>query len=288
MLTFPLPSATAMFADLSLSLNGADVLPQTQIREGALVIAREVEPNENMDVQIAFKSRGMAFWYFQALEQREIRDFTLTLNLPDLPRERLNYPEGCMTPTKIDPTPDKAGSILMYRLDHALSNKGMGVALPELPQPGAKTNAVLGETDRGWLLAVTMLLLMLTLAGAIHATVFTLLFGATIAFGYGLVANFSDLLFGFWGSMGLVLLPIYFLLGVIGMRVFPAAVAQRIVVQLFLFGIALPCASGLDPDRQSLYLNVCSLILLAFVAPLFIRPTWRTQTPIAVLAQAQS
>jgi hypothetical protein len=287
-LTFPLPSTTAMFDDLSVTLNGADVLPQTQIREGALVIAREVEPNENMDLRIAFKSRGMAFWYFQVHEQREIRDFTLTLNLPDLPRERLNYPEGCMTPTKIDATPDKAGSILTYRLDHALSNKGMGVALPELPQPGATTNAVLSETDRGWLLAVTMLILTLTLSGANHAVVLSLLFGATMAFAYGLVADLSDLLFGFWGTAALVLGSIFVMLIVIAMRMFPTAVRRRIAFQLVLFGLALPCAAGSDAERQLLYQNICSLVFLAFVAPLLISASSESAQPIAVVAPSAS
>src|SRR5205085_1796248 len=152
---------------------------------------------------------------------------TLVLNLPDLPRERLNYPEGCMTPTKIAPTADKAGSILTYRLDHALSNKGMGVALPELPQPGATTNAVLGETDRGWLLALAMLLLTLTLTGANHAVVLSMLFGATMAFAYGLTADLSDLFFGFWGTAALVLGPIFLLLVVVARRKFPKAMAPR-------------------------------------------------------------
>src|SRR5688572_20104280 len=136
-LTFPLPSTIAMYDDLSLTLNGADILPHAQIRDGALLVHRSIEPTETLDLRLSFKSRGMAYWYFQIQEQREIRDFTLTLALPDLQREKLNYPEGCMTPTKIDPTPDRAGSILTFRLDHALSNKGMGIALPELPQPGA-------------------------------------------------------------------------------------------------------------------------------------------------------
>ena len=109
-----------------------------------------------------------------------------------------------MTPTKIDFTPDRAGSILTYRLDHALSNKGMGVALPELPQPGAETNAVLDETDRGWLLVIAMLLLTLTLAGVEHAVILSLLFSATIAFAYGVLADFSDMLFGFLPSAAVI------------------------------------------------------------------------------------
>ena len=42
-----------------------------------------------------------------------------------------------MTPTDIKSTADGLGSVLTYRLDHAISNKGMGIALPNLPQPGA-------------------------------------------------------------------------------------------------------------------------------------------------------
>ena len=40
-----------------------------------------------------------------------------------------------MTPGNIQPTADGQGSVLTYRLDHAISNKGMGISLPTLPQP---------------------------------------------------------------------------------------------------------------------------------------------------------
>jgi hypothetical protein len=266
-LVFPLPSTIAMYDDLSFTLNGIDVLPQAQIREGALLLLRNVEPNETMDVRLAFKSRGMSHWYFQVQESREIRDFTLTLTLPDLAREKLNYPEGCMTPTKIDATADRAGSILTYRLDHALSNKGMGVALPELPQPGAATTAVLNETDRAWLLTFSMLLLTLTLAAVEHATTLSLLFSATIAFAYALLADFSDLLFGFWPTAAAILLPIFLGLIIVSTRKLPGRVPTRVAIQLILFGVIFPCAAGLDPTRQSLYLNICSVIFLLFLAP---------------------
>jgi hypothetical protein len=285
-LTFPLPSPTAMYDDLSIVLNGTDVLPQAQIREGAIFLVREVEPNENLDVRLAFKSRGMSYWYFQVREQREIRDFTLTLNLPDLTREKLNYPEGCMTPTKIDSTPDRAGSILTYRLDHALSNKGMGIALPALPQPGAATNAVLAETDRAWLLLFAMLLLTLTLLATEHALILAILFGATIAFAYGLLADFSDLLFGFWGTAAAVLCPIFLILVSIVLRKTHESVSRRIAFQIILFGLVYPCAAGLDPDRQSLYLNVCSLVFLILLAPLLLNRPEPAAAPVATIRTA--
>lgn len=286
-LIFPLPASGAMYDDLSATLDGQDVLPQVQIREGALVLARDVQPNDTLDFKLAFKSRGMSFWYFQVREAREVRDFTLTLTLPDLSKERLNYPEGCMTPTSIHPLPGGAGSVLTYRLDHALSNKGMGVALPQLPQPGATTNAVLAEIERAWVLLFAMLALSLTLASVKHAVVLTALFGAATAFAYGLLGDFSDLLFGFWGTGGLVLLPSFLLLAWLLRRAVPGSVGRLLGLQMVLMGIVYPCVAGLDAERQSLYLNLCAVAFLAFAASLLMKQlaqqTLLVEKPVAVV-----
>ena len=42
-----------------------------------------------------------------------------------------------MTPTEIRSAANERGCVLAYRLDHALTDKGMGISLPQLPQPGA-------------------------------------------------------------------------------------------------------------------------------------------------------
>src|SRR4051812_7813176 len=105
----------------------------------------------------------MSLWYFQVKEAREIRDFSLVMTLPDLPKSKLNYPEGCMTPTEIKPTTDNQGSILSYDLNHAISNKGMGIALPTLLQPGETTRAVLQNVEAGWMLFFAVVILTLTL-----------------------------------------------------------------------------------------------------------------------------
>ena len=92
-----------MYDALAATLDGQDVLPRMQIQDGSLVLARELQPNEAMDFRIAFKSRGLSYWYFHVGEPREIRDFTLTLTLPDLAKARLDSADGCMTPTDIKP-----------------------------------------------------------------------------------------------------------------------------------------------------------------------------------------
>ena len=269
-LTFPLPASDAMYDGLVATLNGKDVLPQMEIQNGSLVLERDVQASEVMDLHIAFKSRGLSYWYFQVREPREIRDFTLTLNLPDMPKPKLNYPDGCMTPTSIAPTKDSQGTILTYRFDHALTDKGMGVSLPQLPQPGATTRAVLDETDDAWLLVFAVLSLSFTLVGVRYAVLIAVVFSTATAFGYGLLGDFSDLLFGFWGTAILILLPLFGLLAILLKRAAPHN-GKWIAAQFLLFAVVYPCVAGLDGDRQSLYLNLCALEFLAFTAWLLVK-----------------
>jgi hypothetical protein len=279
-LVFPLPAAGAMYDDLSATLNGKDVLPQMQLKDATLTLARDVQPNEAMDLKIGFKSRGVSFWYFQVKEAREIRDFTLALILPDLPKSKLNYPGGCMTPTDIKPTANGAGSALTFRLDHAISSQGMGIVLPSLPQPGATTTAVLEQIENAWLLILATLAFGMTLASVPHATLITILFATATAFIYGLLGDFSDLLFGFWGTAALILVPLIWFLTRLLTRVVSGTVEKPIAAQLLLFGIIYPTLAGLDSERQPLYMNLCALVLLAFVAwMLAIRFTIIVPTP---------
>ena len=170
-----------------------------------------------------------------------------------------------MTPTSIRPTPDNQGSLLTYRLDHAISNKGMGIALPSLPQPGEVTNAVLAEVERGWLLVFAMLTLGLTLAGARHAVLLSIGFGAASACVYGLVGDFSDLFSGPGGAELLVLLPLFVALAWCLTRIVPLA-GKVLALQFLLFGLLYPAVAGLDNDRQTLYFNLSALGFLCFGA----------------------
>lgn len=270
-LTFPLPAAGAMYDALSATLNGRDVLSQMQLTNASLVLSRDLKPNETLDLDIAFTSRGMSYWYFQVNEPREIRDFTLTLNLPDLPKAKLNYPGGCMTPTRITPARDGSGCVLTYRLDHAISNKGMGVALPDLPQPGAMTTAVLSEVETGWLLNFAMLVLGLTLASARHAVLLSVLFGTATACVYGLLGDFSDLLFGFASAAVVIFIPAFLLLAVLLRRAVPGRIGKLLSGQLLLFGVLYPMVAGLDSGRQTLYFNLCAVVFLGLAAWQLIR-----------------
>jgi hypothetical protein len=265
-LRFPLPSGLGIYDDLVVNLNGSNALDRVQLRNGNLWLGLDVQKGWQSDLEVAFKSRGVALWYFQVGEARVIRDFTLTLHLPDLPKDKLNYPEGCMTPTEIKVTGNGAGCDLAYRLGQALSNKGMGIALSQPRQPGETMSAVLAQTVSGWMLVFSAVLLGFALAGTRHAFLFTGLLSMAAALGYGLLSNFHDIVFGFWGSAVVILAPIYALLAWFVLRMVPSVDGKLIAVEMILFGVIYPCAAGLDWDRRPLYLNVAALLFLAVAA----------------------
>jgi hypothetical protein len=86
------------------------------------------------------------------------------------------------------------------------------------------------------------------------------------AFGYGLLGNFHDIVFGFWGSAAVVLVPVFALLAWLVMRVVEGKPGRLLAGQLIVFGVLYPSLAGLDAGRQTLYLNLCAALLLAAVA----------------------
>jgi hypothetical protein len=164
------------------------------------------------------------------------------------------------------PAANSQGCVLTFRLDHAISNQGMGVALPSLPQPGESTNAVLGETERACVFIFAMLALTLTVVQVRHAALATILFGAATALAYGLLGDFSDLLFGFVGTAVLILIPFLLVLAKLLARLTTGVAIKALAVQFLIVGILYPCAAGLDPGRQTLYLNLCAVGFLGFTS----------------------
>jgi len=215
-----------------------------------------------------------------------------------------------MSPTAVKPTADKLGSVLTYRLDHAISSKGMGVALPPPPQPGATTSGVLAETERAWLLIYAALIFSLVSTrlgkesgtklelraksfvtqpdpqtGIATAVLLCIFFGTATACSYAMVADFSDILLGFWGTAGVVLLPMFLILAWLLKQVVPGRLGRLLVVQLFLFGLVYPAVAGLDTERQTLYFNLCTLSALGFIAFQWVHIHWNYPATIHSLGR---
>ena len=264
-LRFALPSSTAVFTDLTVMLDGRDETNLLRLEDSHLVCERDVDPGETFNYEITFRSRGLDYWYFQIPQRRQIRDFELVLSLADIPTAEVNYPEGCMTPTTLAATPDDRGSLLTYRLDRAISTKGMGVALPTLEQPGRLAASILGEVEKGWVLMFAAIVLALALTGNRCASLLTILFAAAVACGYGLLADLNDTFLGFWGGTIIVLVPVHGFSGWLLSRVVGGVQGRCLFAVVVVYGLLLPYLAGVDPDRKMLYLNL-SLFMFVLLA----------------------
>jgi hypothetical protein len=201
---FPLSAGQTMHENFQVTVDDQDISSRLQLPWADWVKwVDEMQPRQRHTVVVSYTSRGMESFYYQLPHQRNVQNFELTLTVDRLPVDMLNYPEGCLTPTEIQPTADGKGSILTWRLDKAITVAGMGVALPQPEQPGAKVLRVLRNSPYALTLLGTMLALTLLIRGQpIHFIDLALLSGAYCV-QFLVMAATSDFFLGFWGSLAL-------------------------------------------------------------------------------------
>ncbi|MBN2004358.1 MAG: hypothetical protein JXA21_13470 [Anaerolineae bacterium] len=201
--TFPLSSGQRLFEDFTITVNDQDVSSDLRFSADQIQWTQVMQPQQRQKIVIVYTSRGMDTFYYQIPTQRNIQNFALTLTIDRLPVADLNYPEGILTPTEIAPTPDGRGSILTWRLDHAITTAGMGVALPQPEQPGAKVLRVLWNSPYALTLLGTMLALTLLILGEPLNFLDLALLAAIYSTQFLVMSAISDYFFGFWGSLAL-------------------------------------------------------------------------------------
>ena len=124
-----------------------------------------------------------------------------------------------------------------------------------------------------------MLILGLTLAESKYAILISILVAAATACFFGLLADCSDLLFGFLPTAGLVFLPMLVFLAWLLSKLTPRPFSNLLGFQLLLFGVIYPAVAGLDSDRQTLYFNLSALVFLAIAAWQLFRRLGGTTAP---------
>lgn len=258
---FPLSPEQTMFDGFTVLVNDQDMSSKLQFDPYDVTWTLPMEPGQINHVRITYRSRGLERFYYQVSDVREIRDFLLTLHLPDIPLKDVNYPEGCITPTTR--VADGRGAVLTWQLDRALTTRGMGIALPEPEQPGATVARVLRVAwHAGMLLLVTVVITAIALGlgfNALRAALLAAIFVGECM----LLAAVSDYLPHFWLAYLLAVIPAV-LAGalVVGGRRAPLPLLALILV--FMAGAPL---LALFPDvMPSLLLGLDVLTVLYLAA----------------------
>ncbi len=199
--TFPLSPGQTLFEDFVVKMDGIDLSPDLRFAPDTVSWMAKMKPHQQSQVVITYSSRGMDYFYYQIPVQREIKNFSLTLTVDRLPVSLLNYPDGVITPTDIQPTEDGQGSILTWNLDRAITIAGMGVALIQPEQPGAQVLRVLVLSPYALTLLGAMLALTMLIWGLQVRFLDLALLSAVYTMQFLLMAAISDYFFGFWGSL---------------------------------------------------------------------------------------
>ena len=162
-----------------------------------------MQPGEEIPVHMRYKSRGMESWRYDIPAPHEIRDFRMVMSLPEVARDRLDYPEGCLTPTEITTGSEGRGTVLTWTLDRAITTRGMGVELPGATQPGELVARVLKHAWRGAMLLLVGLVVSLLPGGVRMGLARIGVVGGAYCGQFMLLAALSDTRMGFIGALAL-------------------------------------------------------------------------------------
>lgn len=199
--TFPLSPNQTLFKDFKISLDGEDISSKLRFASDQVTWTEVMPAHKQFQIDITYTSRGMDYYYYQIPNQREIKDFILTLSVDRLPVRLLNYPEGVLTPTQIQPTDGGKGSILTWQLDRTITTSGMGIALLQPEQPGENVLRILLNSPYALTLLGTMLALTLIILDEPVRFLDLALLSAVYSVQFLIMAGVSDYFFGFWGSL---------------------------------------------------------------------------------------
>jgi hypothetical protein len=201
----------------------------------------------------------MDYFYYCVPENRYIDDFEFTLTVDRLPTTLLNYPDGVLSPTEVRPTDDGNGSVLSWRLNHAIATAGMGVSLVRPEQPGEKVLRLLVNSPIALTMLASLLALTVILLGSGLNLMDLVLISAAYCVEYLLMAGVSDFFFGFWGSLTLGA-ALTLLLACLLFRREPSRLQRALLLGLVAFyAIAYPVSGLID---QIADLNSFNALLL--------------------------
>jgi hypothetical protein len=264
---FPLAPGQTIFQDFSVKVNGKETA--SDLRYGGDVVSwtEKMTPHQRETVAISYITRGMDFFYYHIPMQRAVQDFVFTLTVDRLPTSLLNYPQGVLTPTEINSTPDGRGAVLTWRLNQAITTAGMGVALVQPEQPGEKVLRVLANspyalTMLGAILALTLLILGLE----IHFLDLALL-GGIYSVQFLIMAGMSDTFLGFWGSLILGAAATLFLTYLLYRKLPSRPIRWLLLALVAFFTVGYPLSGLLE---QNTAMNAFqSLVQVAMIVYLF-------------------
>ena len=130
-LDFPFPSRSAVYDDFRLRVDGAEV-PQLNLSEGAVTHQIGLEPGQEAEFGVSYRSQGMKEWGYNFGDSvHQVRNFRLSVQTDF---DGYDFPDKSISPTAKARTAD--GWRLDWNYRSLLTGVRIGLTLPEKLNPG--------------------------------------------------------------------------------------------------------------------------------------------------------
>ncbi|MCI5056663.1 MAG: hypothetical protein MRY83_11175, partial [Flavobacteriales bacterium] len=260
---FSLPEQV-MYDSLKVVDEGKDLSGGFNVGYSGLEWNRYLEPNEKINLEISYLSRGLDNFYYVVSQPREINNFNFRIEIDKLKNKDVNYPENCLTPHNIGSTADGEGSVLSWNLHNAITTSGMGVELSKPEQPGAKVALVLRNSPYALMLLITMIsITMLVLGKGVNFLEISLL-SALYCLLFFAIASLSDYVIGFWGALILGSALTLYLTSLLTKKLASKFLKNAILILVTFFTVIYPL-SGLWPDLQGDFKIWVTIVLTIYI-----------------------
>ncbi len=267
---FRFPDPGGFYDDFSFVVNGTDVASTARAENGVVRATVPVRPGEQVQISVAYKSRGRDTWGYVPAEAASVhKDFVLDMRTDFVD---IDFPARSLSPS--ERTRDGAGYTLTWRFAHLVTGQSIGMVTPQRLQPGELAGQLAFSAPISLAFFFAIIFLLATLKGIdIHPLNYLLLAGAFFVF-HLLFAYTADrltveLAFALASTVSVVLVVSYLRLVVSSRFAFVEAALAQLV---YLVGFSL---AHFWDGFTGLVVTLLAVVTLGAVMQLTGRLKWR-------------
>lgn len=129
---FAFPDRNAIYDGFHFTVGGVDHAGAVDAANGSITASVPVEPGQELDIRVGYKSRGMSTWTYQPTASvARLSDFDLRMRTHF---HDIDFPAHSLSPSTRERTSD--GYQLRWKFDQVVSGFGIGMIAPTRIQPG--------------------------------------------------------------------------------------------------------------------------------------------------------
>jgi len=273
-MSFPLPCESGLFDDMVVTVDGANALDVAKTEGSALKWMVAMQPNQEIEVVVAYKSRGLEHLRYIPKRMSQTGHYRVAMNIHGIPANKIDYPIGSMPAAEELSQISSDPYTLTWKLDNALTSYDIGIKLPLAEQPNYHFAKLLGEAPIGLVVLVILLSLPRLLLGVpVRADIVALL-GTAYCLHFTFMGRLADVMNGFAGPL---LVSAAVLTGAVAWFRFSGGGHRFVRIQdAAVFGIvtSLYPLVVIDSDRTDLWMQYLYVGILIYACVLLVR-RWR-------------